>query len=958
MFFDRHSTGPLKSRSQTPVKEKSTRSQAIRSASIAAVERLEQRALFSVGLGTPQAFGFGGTSLLRGVAFGDINGDGLTDAVIADAGNAGSPSDDILLGGSDGTLREGGFTNLPNTLLNTGVLQLVDVNNDGHLDIIQAMEPSDHSNAQLIVMVNNGDGTFFNKGFFPAIGSHPQSITFGDTNNDNHIDLLASSAGNGGSESPTTSQLQGNGDATFNGVPGFTNDHVFETIVASDYDGDQKLDIATPYGIQYGRADGTFNSVVAYPAGNGDDLVIAGDFNGDGFVDIALAPGADQAGQPGVITLLLNQHNTQVFAPSTISLGAGVNDIVSFTAGDLDGDGVFDLVASIGPDSTAHANTVAVLRGQGGGTYDAPLFFNVGGVAGQVIAARFTNQVRDDVLVIDPVSNQAILLPNSSSTASTTSITSSMTSSVQGQVVQLVATVSGQAGLTPAGTVTFFDGATPIGSGTLIGGLTTLAVNSLGVGDHSITAQFSGSSQYQVSNSQPITHTVIASAAANSPAIDVQITSLKVPAVAIPGDKVSTKLLITDHGNLAGAGQVAIKLYASQNGLIDGSAIQLPVPSLAGRSIKLTPGKSTSVSAKFAIPLTLPNGVYEILAQLVPISGLANSDVSAGFGPGPGTFQLVRQFGTVGARKNVKFQQTTSDGGVLTYSISGPGTGSVTGTAAIITANGTTTASKLNLTKKGGNGFAAPGQITVNGSLSSFGNSKVLLGVSLTVTGTIKTLTLGDLSNNHITISGSGVATKMNFSSVDTVTLITASPISSMKLKAWTGTHPGLISAPSVGTISCIGDFDPVMSLTAPGLDVKSVTAGGIDGGLWGTVGNVGKVVVKGNGWINGGILAGTGFGADHFKGGGDDTFGAAIISSVTIAGNVSTSLFAAGLNPENGNYLDGDDVLIAGSSIGKFFIGGTMESGSRILSANLPPVVQIQSTLVNTATDPRFKPI
>ena len=83
--------------------------------------------------------------------------------------------------------------------------------------------------------------------------------------------------------------MQGNGDGTFTGVPGFTNDNIFETIVASDYNGDQKLDIATPFGIQYGRGDGTFNTVVPYPAGNGDDLVIAGDFNGDGFVDLALS---------------------------------------------------------------------------------------------------------------------------------------------------------------------------------------------------------------------------------------------------------------------------------------------------------------------------------------------------------------------------------------------------------------------------------------------------------------------------------------------------------------------------------------------------------------------------------------------------------------------------------------------------------------------------------------------
>ena len=51
MFFDRHSTGPLTTVPQNSAAKKTTRCRAVRSAGIAAVERLEQRALFSIGLG-------------------------------------------------------------------------------------------------------------------------------------------------------------------------------------------------------------------------------------------------------------------------------------------------------------------------------------------------------------------------------------------------------------------------------------------------------------------------------------------------------------------------------------------------------------------------------------------------------------------------------------------------------------------------------------------------------------------------------------------------------------------------------------------------------------------------------------------------------------------------------------------------------------------------------------------
>ncbi len=83
-----------------------------------------------------------------------------------------------------------------------------------------------------------------------------------------------------------------------------------------------------------------------------------------------------------------------------------------------------------------------------------------------------------------------------SAVATTTSVTSSVDPSVFGQNVTFTATVA-TAGLgTPTGNVQFFDGATPIGGAVALNGSgqAQFTTPSLSVGNHTITAQYAGSS--------------------------------------------------------------------------------------------------------------------------------------------------------------------------------------------------------------------------------------------------------------------------------------------------------------------------------------------------------------------------------------------------------------------------------------------------------------------------------
>ncbi len=97
--------------------------------------------------------------------------------------------------------------------------------------------------------------------------------------------------------------------------------------------------------------------------------------------------------------------------------------------------------------------------------------------------------------------------------ATRTVVELSMAESVYGQSITFTATVTSVSGSgTPTGTVTFKDGSTTLGAGTLstAGGVTTatFATGSLAVGNHSITATYSGNTNLGKSTGSTVTETV------------------------------------------------------------------------------------------------------------------------------------------------------------------------------------------------------------------------------------------------------------------------------------------------------------------------------------------------------------------------------------------------------------------------------------------------------------------
>lgn len=131
---------------------------------------------------------------------------------------------------------------------------------------------------------------------------------------------------------------------------------------------------------------------------------MAADFNGDGKIDLAVA---DQ-GSNDVAVLLGNGDGT-FQAASFFPVGSSPAEL---TAADLNGDGKIDLAVT-----NNNSGDVAVLLGNGDGTFQAASFFPVGSLPEGVGAADFNGEGRLDLAIAVSGSNSvAVLLGNGDGT--------------------------------------------------------------------------------------------------------------------------------------------------------------------------------------------------------------------------------------------------------------------------------------------------------------------------------------------------------------------------------------------------------------------------------------------------------------------------------------------------------------------------------------------------------------
>ena len=98
---------------------------------------------------------------------------------------------------------------------------------------------------------------------------------------------------------------------------------------------------------------------------------------------------------------------------------------------------------------------------------------------------------------------QAVLQPT------TIAVTTSINPSIAGRSLTLTAKVTPANGVTPTGTITFFDGPVALATAPLSAALATTSISTLSVGQHSITAVYSGDAASQPSTSSAVVQTIV-----------------------------------------------------------------------------------------------------------------------------------------------------------------------------------------------------------------------------------------------------------------------------------------------------------------------------------------------------------------------------------------------------------------------------------------------------------------
>jgi hypothetical protein len=188
----------------------------------------------------------------------------------------------------------------------------------------------------------------------------------------------------------------------------------------ADVNGDGKLDIVVPLhssnsvGVLLGNGDGTFQTAKTYNTGFDNPLSVAvADVNGDGRPDLLVANAFGATSIMGTVAVLLG-NGDGTFQPE-VSYASGGYLTNSIAVADVNNDGKLDIVvASWCPDSNCSSNGVlGVLLGKGDGTFEPAKTYDSGsGIADSVVIADLNHDGRLDLVVANGCRSTANCVAN------------------------------------------------------------------------------------------------------------------------------------------------------------------------------------------------------------------------------------------------------------------------------------------------------------------------------------------------------------------------------------------------------------------------------------------------------------------------------------------------------------------------------------------------------------------
>ena len=241
-----------------------------------------------------------------------------------------------------------------------------DLDNDGWLDLTMVNEDT----ADLRVFMNQADGSASFANYTTptfGVGNRASPSETADFDGDGNADLAVANINDN-----TVSVVLGNGDGTFAPQQTIAVGDTPRGLAVLDFDGDGDMDVAnTNYNssnlsLHENLGNGVFSAMpTTLDAGIVSEWsLMAGDMNNDGLSDLVVASG----GRNRVRVLTGNGDGT--FTPQPVQLNGG--DSWQIMLGDVNGDGNLDVASA-----NAQDNNGSILFGNGDGTLQSPVTYNV-----------------------------------------------------------------------------------------------------------------------------------------------------------------------------------------------------------------------------------------------------------------------------------------------------------------------------------------------------------------------------------------------------------------------------------------------------------------------------------------------------------------------------------------------------------------------------------------------------
>ena len=338
------------------------------------------------------------------VTIADVNKDGNVDVLVA---NGGSGNVSVHLGDGKGGFSQANGSPFPAgqdpTDIATG-----DFNSDGNADIAIA----NHGTKLVTVLLGNGKGQFASAPGSPiSVDSnpHPHGIAVADFNGDRKLDIAIDSWAEN-----KVLVIFGKGDGAFQ-TPGVKFDvgrMPYQRLRAADVNEDGNADIITSnfesssVSVLLADGHGSFTRK-DFPVAPDPFGIALADFNGDRHLDIAIGHYSGQGTDPSknALSVLLGdgKGNFALAKGSPFSTGHYPGTLA---AGDLNGDGIADIVVPNYEDGTL----TVYLGGQAGITLAAYSPIRVGHSPHGVVVADLNHDSKGDIIVAEEEDNDVLVL--------------------------------------------------------------------------------------------------------------------------------------------------------------------------------------------------------------------------------------------------------------------------------------------------------------------------------------------------------------------------------------------------------------------------------------------------------------------------------------------------------------------------------------------------------------------